>query len=236
MDVLSDVRAVIDALHLNWSRHPLELEFDGRDLTIAGEVPDIALKKRILRGTAALEAVTGIVDRLHTAPAEKMGDAEIRDHVVRALMEEPIFNECALIARDGESAQIVREQSEASRGRIEVAVVAGIVTLDGDVPSLSHRRLAGVLAWWVPGSRDVVDALGVMPPEEDSDDEILDALRMVLEKDPFIDASRVSAAVGDGTVTLRGLVPSDPERDMAEHDAFYILGVDDVVNDIEVVK
>jgi len=28
----------------------------------------------------------------------------------------------------------------------------GVVTLNGRVPSLSHKRLAGALAWWNPGS------------------------------------------------------------------------------------
>ena len=64
-------------------------------------------------------------------------------------------------------------------------------------------------------------------------DSTLDALRLILEKDPFVDASKVNAVVEDGTVMLRGLVPSRSERDMAEHDAFYILGVDEVVNEIE---
>jgi len=35
---------------------------------------------------------------------------------------------------------------------IDIGVEDGVVTLDGDVP---------VLAWWAPGSRDVVKGLGV---------------------------------------------------------------------------
>ncbi|HEX5022545.1 MAG TPA: hypothetical protein VFX54_17890 [Candidatus Binatia bacterium] len=29
----------------------------------------------------------------------------------------------------------------------------------------THKRLAGVLAWWVPGTRDVVDGLEEVPAE-----------------------------------------------------------------------
>jgi osmotically-inducible protein OsmY len=72
-----------------------------------------------------------------------------------------------------------------------VEVTDGVVTLNGDVPSLSHKRLAGALAWWVPGCRDVVNGLEEVPPEEDNDDELTDAVRLVLEKNPFVNATKI---------------------------------------------
>ena len=38
------------------------------------------------------------------------------------------------------------------------------MTLNGRVPGLPSRRLAGVLAWWVPGVRDVVNGIELDPP------------------------------------------------------------------------
>ena len=58
----------------------------------------------------------------------------------------------------------------------------GVVTLNGEVPSLSHKRLAGVLAWWVPGTRDVINGLEEVPPEEDNDDELIDAMHVACWK------------------------------------------------------
>ena len=49
----------------------------------------------------------------------------------------------------------------------------------GAAISLSHKRLAGVLAWWTPGCRDVVNSLDIVPPERDSDEEVQDALAEV---------------------------------------------------------
>jgi osmotically-inducible protein OsmY len=109
-------------------------------------------------------------------------------------------------------------------------VEAGVVTLNGQVPSLSHKRLAGVLAWWVPGSRDVINGLEVMPPEEDNDDEITDAVRLALEKDPFVNAAQVRVRTKHAIVTLEGLVAHDTEKHMAECDAWYVFGVDKVIN------
>jgi osmotically-inducible protein OsmY len=108
------------------------------------------------------------------------------------------------------------------------------VTLSGTVPSLGHMRLAGVLAWWVPGSRDVVNDLDVVPAEADSDDEMTDAVRGALEKDPFVNADQIRVSTRGRVVTLTGVVPKDAERDMAERDAWYVAGVDDVRNELTV--
>jgi osmotically-inducible protein OsmY len=58
---------------------------------------------------------------------------------------------------------------DTARGAIELRVENGVVTRAGEVPGLDYKRLAGLLAWWVPGSRDVINGLGVTPPEQDSD-------------------------------------------------------------------
>jgi osmotically-inducible protein OsmY len=52
--------------------------------------------------------------------------------------------------------------------------------------------------------------------------------------DPFVDASQIRIGVANAVVTLTGLVPSDSETEMAEFDAWYVFGVDGVVNRIEV--
>jgi osmotically-inducible protein OsmY len=232
--VLAQVRKALGGeSRLDLHRFPLSTAFERGVLTLEGEVEDIVVKKLVLERTAAIPEVTGIVDRLHVAPAQMMGDGEVRDHVRDALTGEAVFSECVIRVRNGERLETVR-QPDAPRGDITVSVVDGIVTLDGEVPSLSHKRLAGVLAWWVPGSRDVVDGLGVEPPEDDHDGEVTDAVRIVLEKDPFVDATRMRVSTSDYVVTLEGLVPTEAERNMAELDAWYVLGVDRVVNRIEV--
>jgi osmotically-inducible protein OsmY len=80
----------------------------------------------------------------------------------------------------------------------------------------------------------VHNLLEVDPPEDDADNEITDAVRLALEKDPFVNASQITARTTDGAVILEGLVPRPMEREMAEDDAWYVFGVDDVVNGISV--
>jgi osmotically-inducible protein OsmY len=131
--------------------------------------------------------------------------------------------------------EMLREQAEDNCGSIEVQVEDGIVILDGEVISLSHKRLAGVLAWWTPGCRDVVNGLEVVPPEQDTDDEVTDALRIVLEKDPLVkDPEQIRIRTHDYVVTLEGLVNKEEDRHTAELDAWYLFGVDKVINRIDV--
>jgi len=237
-EITKSLRAALEhEPRVNLHRDRIEIAFGQGVATLAGEVADIAAKRLALEHAAALPAVIGVIDRLHVRPAEPMGDGEIADRVVGALSQEPVFEECAIRRQVGEVAEQVRAAGpERKRYWIECRVDGGVVTLDGDVPSLSHKRLAGALAWWVPGSRDVVNGLGVEPDEQDNEGEILDALRLVLEKDPLVDATRIRASCEGSIITLDGYAANDRQRDLAEYDAWAVFGVDKVINRIAVQR
>jgi len=120
------------------------------------------------------------------------------------------------------------------QGRIDVAITRGVVTLAGEVPSLAQKRLAGALAWWVSGTRDVIDTLGVQPPEEDSDDAICDAVRLVLDRDPAVHAAAIQVGSRDGVVTFEGTIPAASEHTAVEHGPWCVWGVRHVVNHLTV--
>jgi osmotically-inducible protein OsmY len=159
-----------------------------------------------------------------------MGDGEIRDHACDALIQESSFNGYGVRGLARDDWETVRQPSSDEPGYIDLEVVDGTVILNGRVGSLSHKRLAGVLVWWVPGSRDVVNGLEVDPPEEDNDDEVRDAVRLVLEKDPFVNASQIRISCRDFQVTLQGIVAKPLEREMAEADAWFVFRVEKVFN------
>lgn len=219
---------------INLHRYPIDVTFAGDDLLLTGELENIAAKKTVLELAAALAPRTGIVDRLRVVPAQPMSDAEVRDHVIKALLGEPTLAHCLLHSRLTKQLINHRHGIPEPTGAIVVEVRDGVVTLNGEVPSLSHKRLAGVLAWWVPGCRDVVNGLAEVPAQEDNDDELTDAVRLELEKDPFINATKTRVTSKDGVVTLAGLVPNDTMRRMAERDTWCVLGVREVVNRTEV--
>jgi osmotically-inducible protein OsmY len=199
------------------------------DLVLEREDADIAAKKLALETAAAAAAGVGLLDRIRVAPSEPMEDGATRDLVCNALVGEPALAPCRILARVKRASELLQDPPNAT-GWIEVRVEDGVVTLDGELPGLVLKRLAGVLAWWIPGSRDVVNGIGVVPLESDNDAEITDAVAVVLEKDPFVNASQIRVETTGAVVTLHGAVRSEEERRMAEHDAWYTFGVDKVVN------
>jgi len=219
-------------LHLH--RCPIAVSIEGEDLVLRGEVENIAAKKIALQLVATVAPTARIVDRLHVIPAEPMGDREIRAHVVKVLLEEPALEHCVVKSEMPMNLEIQPKAISEPTGTISVEVTEGIVTLNGEVPSLSHKRLAGVLAWWVPGCRDVINGLAEVPAEQDNDDELTDAVRLVLEKDPFVNAGKIRVTTKDWVVTLDGLVPNETMKQMAERDTWCVLGVKEVVDRIQV--
>ncbi len=59
-------------------------------------------------------------------------------------------------------------------------------------------------------------------------------MRMVLEKNRFIDASQVRVSTRNYVVTLEGLVHTEVQKQMAENDAWFVFTVDKVVNNLRV--
>ena len=207
--------------------------------TIEAEVDTIAVKRLVLERLAATPGVGGIIDRLKVKPASPMSDDGIRDHLRKAYYQEPAFQHLAIKERIEGEARLARAGLPGAGGKpdaggeIEIEVEDGVVTLNGSVPSLAAKRLAGVLAWWVPGSRDVINGITVDPPEDDAPIAIEEAVRIALEKDPLVDASQIRVGVRLRIVRLTGWVPTEATRDAAEWDAWYVFGVDDVINEIK---
>ena len=237
LELIAAIRARLEREPcVNFHRSPVALSFDHGDLVVEGEVEAVAAKKRTLEIAAEVVGakVGGIIDRLHVAPSQRMSDGEILDHLLRQLSEESALQPCALTSKRGQRRESFRKGLPKTPGQIEVSVVDGIVTLDGEVTSLAQKRLCEGLAWWVPGTRDVVNGLGVNPPEEDSDDDITDALKMVLEKDPLLKGLKIGVSTEHRVVTLTGTVQAEEQRRAAEEDGWCLFGVDRVVSRLQV--
>jgi osmotically-inducible protein OsmY len=233
--IVEQVRAALEnEPRINLHRHPVRVEVASEAVVLEGEVDSIAAKKRAMRLAAAVKGVRGVVDRLHVAPAEHRSDGEIRDALTGLLLGELELRDCAMGVRVKGALETLRDVPAGSAGAIELAIDGGVVTIEGTVISLSHKRLVGVLAWWTPGCRDVVNSLEVVPPEEDNDGEIIDALGLVYEVDPVVRHDLITISCHDGVVTLSGAVATEAERARGELDAWALFAVDEVDNRIEV--
>jgi osmotically-inducible protein OsmY len=217
----------------NFHPEELRLEPDGV-LLLRGLVEDVAAKKTALEAVARLDGIRGIADHLHVMPAARMADDELRVHVRNGLITDPSLEGLEIYDIDDGAVRLMRGAPLGVRGRIEVEVKKGLVILNGSVPGLTTKRLAGIIAWWVPGTRDVINGLAVEPPEDDNPNQIAEAVRVALEKDPFVNADQIRIGVSNTLVRLTGVVPKESERAAAERDAWLIFGVDRVINEITV--
>lgn len=231
------VRAALEReARINLHRFPIRIDSEEDVVTLEGEVADIAAKKLALELTARVEGVGGVLDRLRVAPGEKRGDGAIRDSLLRRIVEAPEFRNCTVRSHTNERSVEVQQGSDGSVGDIEVSVTDGVIVLEGGMQSVPHKLFAGVLAWWTPGCCDVLNALEVRPAYPERDDEITETLQMVLEADPLLDGRQVMPRCEKWVVTLEGSVPTEEQKRRAEMDAWFLEGVERVLNHLEVVS
>jgi osmotically-inducible protein OsmY len=218
---------------IDFDHQRLNLTFANGELLLSGEVRDIAQKRLAVASAARAPSVSAVFDELRVRPAEILPDGEIRDLVRKALVEEEALAGCTI--REYVAARFRLAHSPVTAvGHIDIGVARGVVTLTGEVPSLAQKRLADVLAWWVPGTCDVVNDLAVQPAEADSDEAVCDAVRLALDRDPAVHPAAVRVSARDGLLALDGSVPAASEIAAAEHDAWLVSGVRDVVNRLAV--
>ena len=87
---------------------------------------------------------------------------------------------------------------------------------------------------WAPRvSMHKIRALYLSNAQGIYDDELIDALRIVLEKDPLVHADQLALHAQDGRVTIEGFLASDEERQLALLDAWYVPGVHEVIDRIQ---
>lgn len=233
--VRKQVHAALEREHrINLHRHPVKIESADGTVTLEGEVADVAAKRLALQLAASVQGVSNVVDRLRVAPGERRGDGAVRDSAARLLLEQPELRGCSLNVRSNEKIEVLRRVTDDPAGEIQLSVTDGVVVLEGTVISQSHRRFAGALAWWIPGRRDVVNALEVRPAYEDRDDEISEVMRLVLEADPEVDADQIRTNCNGKVVFLDGAVPSEHQKRRAELDAWSLLSIRGVVNRLDV--
>lgn len=214
-EIVKTIKAALEKeLHIDPIKTPIHIKMENNAIVMEGVVDKISHKKRALLIAMGISGTAGVVDRLRVRPATEMGDKEIKNHIYDAFLEEQTLNSI----------------------KFDIEVNNGIVDIEGAVPSLNRKRLAGVLAWWVPGTQDVINSLEVVPPEEDSDDEITDAVMLVLEKDKLVNHSNIKVSTKNWIVTLDGAVRSQAEKNAAEDDAWYVWGVNGMLSRLTVVK
>lgn len=203
----------------------IEISHNGT-LRLEGEVATIVAKRRAAQVVRQAAEGMPVEDRLLLRTQTNRAGAALLQATLEALSSEPVFRDFAIRAAGAGPSD--------RRDWIDVEVEDSRVRLHGEANSLSHRRLAEVIAWWVPGTADVDNRIHVQPPQQDTDDEISDAIRLVFDKDPSLDAQQIQVMTRAGTVRLQGVVSSEVNRRIASYDCWYVPGVHQVENELQV--
>lgn len=234
-DVGKELRAAFELdPRVDLHKFPIQVVSNGQGITLEGEVENIAAKRVAMQLARRVCGMDQVVDALRLVPTEPRGDGEICDAFSRSLLAQPELRNATIRQHRKGRLDTIREAvGDESSGTMAFAVNDGELVVSGEVLSLSHKRVIEALAWWTPGCRNVVNRLEVKPAEEDNDDELADAIRLVFEMDPMVHAEQIGIRIDDGEVTLSGLLMREEERRMAEMDAWSVWGVKNVRNEIE---
>jgi len=196
-------------------------------IRLEGAVSTIAAKRRALQVAVQAAGGEAVHDHLQLRPDAQVGDDHLTATLDQVLRGDRDFQGIA-IGRDE------APQSEPQGAWMVLSAHDGVVRLQGVVPSVNHRQLAEVMAWWIPGTTGVVNELQVDPPQEDDDGEILDALNLVLDRDPALQHDEIQLMVREGEVTMGGVAVSAEQRERAERNCWYLPGVRNVINKLDI--
>jgi osmotically-inducible protein OsmY len=205
------------------------------ELLLSGEVPNIAVKMLVIKKVGMVSGLLPVTEELHIEPIERLDDGLILEFVCKSLTEEPYLKNCSIYSRIAEDRSMIKESFFKARGVIEVSVENGVICLDEYVLNLTQKQLAGVLAWWSPGARSVINNLAISPPDANSSHELHDTIKLVMERDPFLASDHIQITTNNSTVTLEGTVETETQKQMAENNVWYLAGSSHVINHLRVL-
>jgi osmotically-inducible protein OsmY len=234
--LIDEIRGVLSQdPRIDLKAYPIKIELtENEKILLSGEVPNISVKMLITKKVSTISGVLPVTEELHIEPIERLDDSSILGFVCKSLMEEPLLKNCSIYSRFRGELSRKKEPLYKTRGAIEVSVEEGVISLNNYVLDLTQKRLAGVLAWWTPGSRNVMNHLVVAPPEANRDHEMCDTIRMVMERDPFLASDNIEITTNNSTVTLEGTVETETEKQMAENNVWYLAASSHVINHLKV--
>jgi osmotically-inducible protein OsmY len=120
--------------------------------------------------------------------------------------------------------------------QIGVAVLNGVVTLSGHVPTHLEKRSAEMAAQRVRGVKAIVEEIEVRLRGEDrwGDNAIANRALQRLESDAVVPKDRITLKVEGGWVTLKGEVDWYFQKTAAERDVHNLTGVRGLTNQISI--
>lgn len=130
--------------------------------------------------------------------------------------------------------RLLEADTRIDASEIEVTVEDDIAFLSGSVDGAAERQAIIEIVKTAASIRNVVNRLLLRNYIERTNDELKESVRNALRRDISLDAGLVTVEASGGEVTLRGYVESFAQKNAIEDVAWWISGVTEVINCIEV--
>lgn len=114
--------------------------------------------------------------------------------------------------------------------KLEISVNKGVVFLGGSVDEFWKKMHCEEILSDVPGVKDVVNTLSVVPTNAPYDQMISADILSALQRISNIDIQKINVIVDGGRVTIQGRVPDWHAYTAAHNAAKYTRGVTDLTN------
>jgi osmotically-inducible protein OsmY len=164
------------------------------------------------RAAKRVTGVVGLANDIEVQPRDRRTDSEIAHAAVEALKGHTFLPE----------------------GKVRPVVKHGIVTLEGEVEWQYQRDAALAVTRGLRGVKQVINQTVLKPKMRPNPSDIKIKIEDALKRSAQVDASKITVAMTDNTVVLRGSVRSYWEREEAEAAAWAAPGVTRVDSRIEV--
>jgi osmotically-inducible protein OsmY len=218
-EVQSDIKAKL-ARDVYLVGLPINATVNGGLVTLAGQVGNAFQKERAQADALWIDNVRDVKNDLKVVWWEDQGERQKAPY--------PSDQDLAKAVHD----ELHQDLRVWDPWTIDVDAKYGHVTLRGTVPTYHQKNVADEDAKEVVGVAWVSNMIQVSPALR-SDAAIEDDVRFSINSDYVLAGDDISVHVKDGVVTLAGTVNTTYEKSQATQDAAAVLGVADVVNNVD---